>query len=128
VAVPEDTDSGPVRAPVGYLIAETVAFLSELMLLGTLGVVGWRLGTGGLISIALAALYPALGALIWALWVAPKAAHRLRDPWRLVAQITLFLVTGVLAVITDLVGWGIVLAAVGISAFVAARLLARPSR
>lgn len=124
MAGPDNTDAGLVRAPVGYFIAETVAFLSELMLLGTLGVVGWRLGTGGLISIALAALYPALGALIWALWIAPRATRRLKDPWRLIAQIVLFLVAGVLAAITGPVIWGVVLAAVGIGAFVAARVFA----
>jgi hypothetical protein len=123
VASPEDSD-GVAARPVGYLIAETVAFLSELMLLGTLGVVGWRLGTGGLSSIALAALCPALGTLIWAVWIAPKASRRLEDPLRLIAQITLFLVTGVLAAITGLVVWGIVLAAVGIAAFVASRVFA----
>jgi hypothetical protein len=124
VASQDNSDAGPVRAPVGYLVAETVAFLSELMLLGTLGVVGWRIGTGGLISIALAALFPALGALIWALWVAPRAAHRLTDPWRLITQIVLFLGAGVLAATTALVAWGVVLAAVGIAAFVATRVLA----
>ncbi len=109
---------------MGYLIAETVGFLSELMLLGLLGLVGWRLGTGALISIALAVLCPALGALIWALWVAPRATHRLADPWRLIAQVILFLGAGVLAVITGLALWGIVLAAVGIAAFVATRVFA----
>ncbi|MEP7021980.1 MAG: YrdB family protein [Pseudonocardiales bacterium] len=122
---PDDTDGVPEHARLGYLIAETVAFVSELLLLGTLVVVGYRLGTGGLISIAMAALYPALGALIWALWVAPKAARRLEDPWRLITQVTLFLVTGALAVITGLVVWGVVLAAVGVGAFVAARVIAR---
>jgi hypothetical protein len=126
VADGEDIDAGQVRAPVSYLIAETVAFLAELMLLATLGVVGWRLGTGGLSSIALAALYPALAALIWAVWIAPRAAHRLADPWRLGAQIALFLVAGVLAVITDLTVWGVVVAAVGIAAFVATHVFARP--
>jgi hypothetical protein len=111
-------------APVRYLIAETVAFLSELMLLGTLGVVGWRIGTGGLISIALAALFPAIATLMWALWVAPRAAHRLKDPWRLIAQITMFLGAGVLAAVAGVVVWGVVLAAVGIAAFVATRVLA----
>jgi hypothetical protein len=114
------------RRPVGYLIAETVAFLSELLLLGTLGVVGWRLGSGGLISIALAVLYPALATMIWAIWIAPRAAHRLKDPGRLVAQIVLFLVAGTLAVIADLVAWGVVVAGVGIVAFVAARVFAHP--
>jgi Protein of unknown function (DUF2568) len=123
VASQDNSDAGPVRAPVGYLVAETVAFLSELMLLGTLGVVGWRIGTGGLISIALAALFPALGALIWALWVAPRAAHRLTDPWRLITQIVLFLGAGVLAATTALVAWGVVLAAVGIAAFVTTRFI-----
>ena len=124
MASPETSDTAAARAPMAYLMAETVAFLSELALLGMLGVVGWRLGSGGLISIALAALYPALGAMIWALWVAPKASRRLDDPWRLIAQIGLFLVTGVLAVITGLVIWGILLAAVGITAFVGVRVFA----
>lgn len=124
---PEDADVDGIEPPrpVGCLIAETVAFLSELMMIGTLAVVGYRLGTGGLISIALAVLYPALGTLIWALWVAPKAAKRLEYPWRLIAQITLFVLAGALAVFTGLVGWGVVLAAVGVGAFVAARIFAR---
>jgi Protein of unknown function (DUF2568) len=123
MASPEDPEVVTAR-PVGYLIAETVAFLSELLLLGTLGVVGWRLGTGGLFSIALAVLYPAVATMIWAFWIAPRAARRLKDPWRLITQIILFLVAGTLAVITDLAVWGVVVAAVGIVAFVAARVLA----
>jgi hypothetical protein len=126
VSGPEDSDAVPARAALAYLIAETVAFLSELLLLGALGVVGWRLGTGALISIALAALYPALAALIWALWVAPRAARRLADPWRLVGQIALFLVAAALAVITGMAVWGVLLAVVGIAAFVAVRVFAAP--
>jgi len=125
VTSPNDADGVPEHARLGYLIAETVALVSDLLLLGTLVVVGYRLGTGGLISIAMAALYPALAALIWALWIAPRAARRLDDPWRLIAQIILFGGTGVLAVIAGLVVWGVVLAAVGSAAFVAVRAFAR---
>jgi len=107
-------------------VAETVAFLSELTLFATLGVVGWRLGSGGLISIAVATLCPSLGVLIWSVWLAPRATHRLSDPGRLIAQIAAFVGAAVLCALSRLVVWGIVLAGVGIAAFVAARVFDTP--
>lgn len=110
----------------GYLAVETVAFLSELAMLATLGVVGWHLGGGALISIALAALFPALAALIWSVWLAPKATGRRGDPARLIVQIVLFVVSGALAVLSGFVAWGIVLAVVGVGAFAADRVVEHP--
>jgi len=118
-----DGETAPRRGSVGYPVVDMVAFLSELAMFATLGVAGWRLGGGGLISISLAVLYPALAVLIWSVWLAPRAAHRLGDPGRLIVQIVVFLATGVASAIAGRLVWGILLATVGVAAFVAARLL-----
>lgn len=112
----------PRRDSVAYLLVQTLAFLSELAMLGTLGVAGWHFGAGGLMSVAMAVLYPALVVLIWSVWLAPRGARRLPDPWRLILQIVLFLVTGVVSALAGRVVLGVIVAAVGIAAFVAARL------
>jgi|GEM_PF-3478969 len=108
---------------LGYLVAETVAFLSELTLLAVLGVTGWRLGGGALMSVALAALYPALAALIWSVWLAPRATHQLAQPWRLVLQVGLFVAAGVGCALSGLVVLGVALAGIGSAAFVVTHLL-----
>ncbi|MFN2518226.1 MAG: YrdB family protein [Jatrophihabitantaceae bacterium] len=130
MASPKSTDVGTARrASAGYLAAETVARLSELTLFATLGVVGWRLGGNGLMGVAVAGLCPSLAVLIWSLWLAPGAAHRLSDPGRLITQIGLFLAAALLGALSGLLVWGVALAGVGISASVARRLLdIRPHR
>jgi hypothetical protein len=109
------------RGSARYVLVATVAFLSELALLVTLGVAGWHFGGGGLISVAMTALGPALAVLIWSVWVAPTAARRLADPARLILQIVLFVVTGVLAALAGHPMLGGVVAVVGVAAFAAAR-------
>jgi hypothetical protein len=109
------------RGSAPYFLVSLVAFLSELAMLATLGVVGWHAGGGGLLSVALTALGPALAVVVWSLWVAPTARRRLADPWRLILQIALFLATGWLAVLAGRTVLGVVVAAVGVVAFVSAR-------
>jgi uncharacterized protein DUF2568 len=104
-----------------YLLVSAAALLTELALLGLLGVVGWHFGGGGLLSVALAVLGPALAGLIWSIWIAPTAAHRLGDPGRLVLQILMFVLAAVLAGLAGRAVWGVVLAAVGVAVFSAAR-------
>ena len=107
----------------GFVLVEAVAFGCELALLETLGVTGWHFGGGALISIALAALYPALAVLIWSVWLAQTAAHRLGDPARLALQIALFLATAVASGLAGRLLWGVALAAVAVAALVTARVL-----
>ncbi len=77
--------SGPVQASV-----LTLRFLSELALLATLAVVGAK-ATGPIgIRIALAIGGAIVAAIIWGLVIARQARRRLRDPWRLAAEIVLF--------------------------------------
>jgi len=88
-------DEMDVEDPAGARIAvDLAAFVCELAMLALLAVAGWGPGDGGLMGIALAAFYPALVIVIWSFWVAPKAKHRLGDPWRLLLQIGLFAATG----------------------------------
>ncbi len=106
-----------------YVLVATAAFLSELALLAVLGVAGWHFGGGGLLSLALAVLAPALAVLLWSIWVAPSAAHRLGDPPRLILQIALFVAAAVLAGRAGHPVLGIVVAAVGVVVFSASRLV-----
>lgn len=116
-----DDPAARTRGSARYVLVATAAFLSELALLVTLGVAGWHVGAGGLISVAMAALGPALAVLIWSIWVAPTAARRLADPARLILQIVLFVATGVLAALADHPVLGAVVAVAGVAAFAAAR-------
>jgi hypothetical protein len=90
-------------------------------MLVVLVVAGWGLGSAGLMSIALAIFYPALAILIWSVWMAPRSARRLADPWRLGAQVALFAATAVLASIAGHPVPGIVFGVVASLAFVTSR-------
>ena len=100
---------------------ELVAFLSELAMLAVLVVAGWDLGNGGLMSIALAVFYPALAVSIWSVWMAPRSPRRLKDPWRLTAQIVLFVATAVLASVAHHPVLGISFGVIACLVFVATR-------
>ena len=124
---PEDElDSDPKRFPNASRIAvDLAAFACELGMLALLALAGWGLGNGGLLGIALAAFYPALAILIWSAWVAPKANHRLRDPWRLALQVLLFGATGVALAAADHLIFAIVFPIIAALIFVATRLIAQ---
>ncbi len=102
-----------------------IAFGCELGMLVVLAVAGWGLGNGGLMSISLTIFYPALAILIWLIWVAPRSARRLADPWRLAAQIVLFAATAVLASVAGHPLLGAVFGALASLAFVMARYTGR---
>jgi hypothetical protein len=102
-------------------VVELIAFLCELGMLVVLVVAGWGLGSGGLMSIALAIFYPALAILIWSVWMAPRSARRLVDPWRLAAQVALFAATAVLASIAGHPVLGVAFGVVASLAFVTSR-------
>jgi hypothetical protein len=100
-----------------------VSFLCELAMLVTLCIAGSGLGSSTAGHVALAILLPLAAAAIWSVWMAPTSRRRLADPARLVAQIALFVVTGVLAALADRVVLGIVFAVLTIGVFAAASVL-----
>jgi hypothetical protein len=70
-------------------------FLVELALLAVLAVAGARLGDGAL-AVVLGAGLPLGAAVLWGLWLAPRATRRLAYPARLVAKLVLVFVAAAL--------------------------------
>jgi hypothetical protein len=110
-------------ATIGTVV-DALAFACELAMIVILGIAGWSLGSGGLLSMALMIFYPALAILIWAVWVAPKAGRRLGDPLRLGIQLALFAGTAALSAAGRHVLLGVVFGAVAWIAFIASRFTA----
>jgi Protein of unknown function (DUF2568) len=84
-----------------------LSFCCELAMLVLLAVAGWSLGTAGATRLLLAVVLPAAAIAVWAVWMAPTSRRRLADPARLVAQIALFAVVGVLLAWSGHSAWGI---------------------
>ncbi|MFE7405383.1 DUF2568 domain-containing protein [Isoptericola sp. NPDC057559] len=108
--------------------ADLLAFCCELALLALLAVSGWRLGAavgGGagsvVASVVLLVALPAAAVAVWGRWLARTTRHRLRQPWRLVVQATLFVAAGALAAAAGLPAWGAGVAVVGVVAFALTR-------
>jgi O-antigen/teichoic acid export membrane protein len=88
------SDPGDVRLPSsgpGGAALLAIAFVAELALLAGLFWVGWSLGPGTVGSWVLGLLLAAVTGVVWGLWCAPRAAHRLRNPGRAVLKSALFL-------------------------------------
>jgi hypothetical protein len=67
-----------------------IRFLAEMGMLVCLAFSGSQLGDSLLVSVLLGVLLPLAAAVVWGRWVAPRAPHRLRDPFRLGIEVTLF--------------------------------------
>jgi uncharacterized protein DUF2568 len=70
-------------------------FVLELCMLVALGI--WGISENIVLGIAA----PVAAAVVWGLWIAPKATRRLRDPGRLVAELVLFGAAGVALAAAD---------------------------
>jgi hypothetical protein len=79
--------SGAVRP-----VVLAVRFATELALLAALVVAGVNASAGLAWRIALAVVGPLLAATIWGIGIAPRARRRWPDPWRIAAEIALFLI------------------------------------
>jgi hypothetical protein len=97
--------SGPMAALL------VLRFVAELALLAALAWGGWHLTDGTPLSLVAAVLLPAVGALVWGRWVAPRASHRLPDPARAAVEIVLFVAAFVLLTASppqpQTVAWGL---------------------
>lgn len=67
-------------------------FLLELAALAGLAVWGVHVGTPAWDKVALAMAAPVAMAVVWGLWVAPRAVRRLPDPARLVVELAILAV------------------------------------
>ncbi len=68
---------------------EVGVFADELALLAVLAIAGARLGGGIATSLFLAILLPLAAAVLWGMWLAPRARRRLGHPARLAAKLAL---------------------------------------
>ena len=87
---------------------DVAVFLGELVLLAVLVIAGARLGGSTALRIVLAVALPAAAAVLWARWLAPRAARRLANPARLAAKIAVFAVAAVLLAVAGLPIWAAV--------------------
>jgi len=65
-------------------------FLLELGLLVAFGYWGFTTGELMIVKIGLGIGAPLLFAVIWGLFLAPKASRRLHEPWRLILELVIF--------------------------------------
>lgn len=94
----------PGTRPVDAL--DVLVFIVELVLLAILAVAGARLGSHAA-AIALAVLLPLVTALLWGLYLAPRASRRLPHRGRLVAKLAVMLAASALLVAAGAVAWGL---------------------
>jgi hypothetical protein len=87
---------------------------------------GLRTGSVLAVHVTLAILFPAVAVTCWGIRAAPTARRRLDDPGRLIAQIILFVITGVLAAAAHLVAWGLAFTVAAVTVFSLTRVF--PSR
>jgi hypothetical protein len=67
-----------------------LTFLLELCMLAALGYWGFMLDQGLALRLAAGLGAPLLAAVIWGMWMAPRAPNRLREPLHLVVELILF--------------------------------------
>lgn len=67
-----------------------LSFVLELCLLVALGYWGFETGTSPFAKVALGIGAPLLAAIIWGVFMAPRASVPLPEPWHLVLAVVLF--------------------------------------
>jgi hypothetical protein len=121
-----DPVNEPARRTAWPGAIEACAFGAEIAMLVLLVVSGLRIGSGLALHVTLAILFPAVAFTGWGIWAAPTSRRRLDDPPRLIAQIILFVITGVLAAVAHLLAWGLAFTVVAVTVFSLTRVF--PSR
>lgn len=67
-----------------------LAFLLELCMLAALGYWGFTLDQGLAVRVGAGLGAPILAALIWGVWMAPRALNRLPEPLHLIVELIIF--------------------------------------
>lgn len=104
---------------------DVAVFVDELLLLAVLAVAGAGIGSTGPLRVLLAIVLPVAAAVIWGLWLAPRASRRLRSPASVVAKIALFTAAAVVLGITGAVLWATLFWVVSVALLVAAEVSER---
>jgi hypothetical protein len=72
------------------MINLALMFLLELCMLAALGYWGFTLDQGLAIRVGAGLGAPLLAAVMWGMWMAPKAARPLPEPWHLLLELLIF--------------------------------------
>ena len=67
-----------------------VRFLLELAMLVALGWLGGEIGSSVVVRVLLAITFPLVAAVVWGMFIAPKAPRRLSDPAKVLVELVLF--------------------------------------
>jgi len=67
-----------------------LAFLLELCMLAALGYWGFTLDQGLAVRVGAGLGAPLLAAVVWGLWMAPRASNRLQEPLHLIVELLIF--------------------------------------
>jgi hypothetical protein len=67
-----------------------LAFLLELCMLAALGYWGYTLDQGLAVRVVAGLGAPIVAAVLWGVWMAPRASKRLPEPWHLIAELIIF--------------------------------------
>ena len=67
-----------------------LAFLLELCMLAALGYWGFTLDQGLAVRVGAGLGVPVLAAVVWGIWMAPRASNPLPKPWHLIAELIIF--------------------------------------
>ena len=119
-AEPEDARRVGRELTGAQLAAGAVRFAAELASLAAL--ITWGLhGVGGALGWVLAIAAPALFAVVWGAFLAPRAPRRLHDPARLVAEVVLFGLAAIALFAADLPVLGAIDAVVAVLGIVLVR-------
>lgn len=111
-------DGGIPRTGAGVMMIMVVAFLAEIVMLGTLVGVGLDLASSAVARLALAVLLPLAAAVVWGVWLAPAARRRLQGAALLTLKIVLFCATAIGTALTGHHVWAAVFAVTTIGATV----------
>ena len=65
-------------------------FLLELCMLAALGYWGFTLDQGLAVRVGVGLAAPLLAAVVWGVWMAPKASNPLQEPWHLLLELLIF--------------------------------------
>ena len=95
----------PARVSNASARSQVAVFLDELALLVVLAVAGARIGGGAVASTLRAIFFPLAAAVIWGLWLAPRARRRLAHPARLAAKLVLVAIASLLLALSGALWW-----------------------
>ncbi len=90
------------------VLSLVLRFLLELAMLAALAVWGFTVGGGTVTKIVLGVGAPLAAAIVWGLFIAPKATRRLDDPARFTLELFLWMAGGLALLAAGHPGWALI--------------------